>query len=183
MKAAIGIMIFGLMASGTLVSIVGGIWLLVRGFRESIWWGLAMIFLPFAWLIFVAVHWDEAKKPFLIQVLGTLISLSGFVVMHYTVEKKAQASFFGAEQFRRMKTPATTPGNANIVTRKAPATQEKHDTYVGKTLAEVREILGEPRGIMEHHKHVTYLYPDIEIYSEDGKVVTYESHKSEGVFK
>ncbi len=40
--------------------------------EESVGWGLACLFLPFASLIFTIRHWDEAKAPFLWSVFGVL---------------------------------------------------------------------------------------------------------------
>ncbi len=50
---------------GLVIALVFGIQLLILAFRTSILWGLGYIFVPFVSLIFIAVHWDEAKTPFL----------------------------------------------------------------------------------------------------------------------
>lgn len=62
---------------GLIIAIVAGIWLLIVAFQESILWGLGSILLPIITLIFVVVHWDVAKKPFLIQMVGTLLMIVG----------------------------------------------------------------------------------------------------------
>src|SRR5581483_3733861 len=41
------------------------VWLLVRAFKTGVGWGLAVLFIPFAFLVYARKHWDEAKKPFL----------------------------------------------------------------------------------------------------------------------
>jgi hypothetical protein len=43
------------------------LWLLVIAFRESVGWGLGSMFLPFVSWIFVILHWDDAKRPFLMH--------------------------------------------------------------------------------------------------------------------
>jgi len=60
---------------------VGGIRLLIVMFQESILWGIGSMILPFVSLIFVITHWEESKKPFLIQmaaipfiILGVMLS-------------------------------------------------------------------------------------------------------------
>ena len=58
---------------GFLISIVAGIWLLVVAFKTSIWWGLGSLLLPFISLIFVFVHWQAAKSPFLWSLLGVAL--------------------------------------------------------------------------------------------------------------
>jgi hypothetical protein len=55
---------------GFIVMLVGAIMFLIAAFREHILWGLGTLFVPFVGLIFLIMHWDVAKKPFLIQLLG-----------------------------------------------------------------------------------------------------------------
>jgi len=62
---------------GILIAIVGGIWLLVVAFRESLLWGLACLVVPIVMLLFVATHWSESKTPFLVQVAGWALFLVG----------------------------------------------------------------------------------------------------------
>lgn len=61
-----------LMGVGAIVAIVGGIWVLVVAFQESIVWGLLSLFIPFAVLVFVIMHWNKAAKPLLINVAGAV---------------------------------------------------------------------------------------------------------------
>ena len=58
-----------LIAIGTLIALVYGIILIVKAFQVSIWWGLAYLLIPFAALVFIIVHWEVAKKPFLMSLL------------------------------------------------------------------------------------------------------------------
>lgn len=60
---------------GILVGVVTGFYILYLAFRTSVWWGLACLFIPFASLAFVFVHWDDAGKPWLIGVAGMLVGL------------------------------------------------------------------------------------------------------------
>ena len=66
-----------LLVVGLIGSVVGGIWLLITAFQESVGWGLACMFLPVVSLIFVFVHWQEAKRPFLVGLAGNLILIAG----------------------------------------------------------------------------------------------------------
>lgn len=75
---ALGLIIFII---GVLIAAVGGIWLLITGFGESILWGLAMLFIPLVGLIFVILHWDKAKKPFLVNIVGAAIIFVGSLLM------------------------------------------------------------------------------------------------------
>lgn len=62
---------FGTLAMiGLLVSVICGFWLIGIAFRASIWWGLAVFFIPFAGIAFVVTHWDDAGKVWLAGVAG-----------------------------------------------------------------------------------------------------------------
>ncbi len=53
---------FGIFIIAAIVSAAAGFMLLVEGFKESVGWGLAMLFVPFASLAFVISFWDRAKQ-------------------------------------------------------------------------------------------------------------------------
>lgn len=62
---------------GFALMMVGGIWVLVKAFQESILWGLGSLLVPIVGLVFVAMHWEDAGKPFLIQLAGIAIYMVG----------------------------------------------------------------------------------------------------------
>jgi hypothetical protein len=68
----VGMIIGGI---GGLVALIGGIWFLVVAFRQSIWWGLGSLFIPFVSIIFLIIHWSDAKKPFFVSLLGAVIAV------------------------------------------------------------------------------------------------------------
>ena len=61
---------------GFLLLLVGGLFFIISAFRESLLWGLGVLFLPIVPLIFLIVHWHRAKGPFFIQLYGL-----GFVLL------------------------------------------------------------------------------------------------------
>jgi hypothetical protein len=65
---------------GIAVAAVGGIWLLVVAFQESVLWGLGSLFIPLVGLAFVISHWDAAKRPFLVNIGGGLLIALGTVM-------------------------------------------------------------------------------------------------------
>jgi len=69
-----------LMVVGYIISLVGGIWLLVKAFQESVLWGLGCLFVPFVSLIFVIMHWPKAGKPFLISLGGMVLVFIGIAL-------------------------------------------------------------------------------------------------------
>jgi hypothetical protein len=62
-----------LLLVGALIAVVGSLWLLVKAFQTSVWWGLGSLFIPFVQLIFVIMNWAECKKPFLILIAGAVL--------------------------------------------------------------------------------------------------------------
>mgnify|MGYP001821413435 FL=1 len=68
---------WGLISIGMGLGLLGGIWLLIVAFKESIWWGLGSLFIPFVSLIFAVLHWSVAKTPFLISLLSIVMVIVG----------------------------------------------------------------------------------------------------------
>ncbi len=58
----------------TLVSTVGTVALLIAAFRVGVGWGLAVLFLPFANIVFAVKYWDKAKLGILLQLGGTALA-------------------------------------------------------------------------------------------------------------
>ena len=55
----------------SLLLIIGGtIGVVIEAFRQSILWGLAVLILPFVWLIFSILAWHRVKVPFLAGLVG-----------------------------------------------------------------------------------------------------------------
>lgn len=66
-----------LLIIGFFICLICGIQLLIIAFQTSILWGLGYIFIPFVSLIFVIVHWAEAKTPFLRSLGGAAFIIVG----------------------------------------------------------------------------------------------------------
>jgi len=71
---------FLLLLVGGAVCVGTGLWLLVLAFQESLLWGLAYIFVPFASLVFLIMHWDKTKQPFLYSLAGVAVLVAGMVM-------------------------------------------------------------------------------------------------------
>lgn len=65
---------------GYIVMLVGFIWIVVTAFKTSIGWGLASLLIPIVALVFVAMNWAVAKKPFLIWLAGLALAIIGGVL-------------------------------------------------------------------------------------------------------
>ena len=69
-----------LMILGSIILFVGGIQYLFASFSVSIWWGLAVMLLPLAEIIFLFAHWQDAKGPFKVIMFGFLFLVASLFV-------------------------------------------------------------------------------------------------------
>ncbi|WP_432698465.1 hypothetical protein ACQUQP_09025 [Marinobacterium sp. YM272] len=60
---------------GVLIVVIGGIGFLIAAFRTSILWGLACLIISPVSIIYLILHWSEAKNPFFLQLAGLAIIL------------------------------------------------------------------------------------------------------------
>ena len=65
---------------GIIAIFIGGLGLLIKIFSESILWGIGSIIFPIASWIFVFMHWEEARGPFLLQMAGIGLVILGMVL-------------------------------------------------------------------------------------------------------
>jgi len=57
------------------IAIIGGLWLLVVAFSENILWGLGCLLIGPVSIVFIFMHWEDAKNPFFTQLAGLGIAL------------------------------------------------------------------------------------------------------------
>jgi hypothetical protein len=62
---------------GGIVLGVGWIWFVVTAFRESTSQGLLCLFIPFYAIYYAIKRWSDAKKPFLIYLVGVVVLIVG----------------------------------------------------------------------------------------------------------
>ncbi len=65
---------------GLIIGTIGGIWLIIISFKTSLLWGLGCLFVPLVSLVFIIVHWREAKGAFALNVIGVFIVMAGAAV-------------------------------------------------------------------------------------------------------
>ncbi|HEU0306599.1 MAG TPA: hypothetical protein VFR30_06485 [Lysobacter sp.] len=63
---------------GVVLSVIGGLWIVVNAFRTSVLWGLGSLLVPFVSLIFALMNFSENKIPLLISVIGTVLVFTGY---------------------------------------------------------------------------------------------------------
>jgi hypothetical protein len=61
---------------GIIVYLIGGIWLVGIAFQENPLWVIGNMILPIG-LLFAVSHWEEAKRPFFVQLTGLLFLVFG----------------------------------------------------------------------------------------------------------
>jgi hypothetical protein len=62
---------------GWAIAFAGGVWFLVCAFQDDAIQGILCLFVPFYSLIYLITHFEEVKKPFLVQVVGTVLAIAG----------------------------------------------------------------------------------------------------------
>lgn len=62
---------------GLAIFIIGGLGMLIAAFKTSLLWGLGCMFISPVSLIFLIVHWSDAKNPFFLQLVGLILLLIG----------------------------------------------------------------------------------------------------------
>ncbi len=55
------------------VASIGGFMMYIAAFKENLWWGLACILIAPAIIVFLVMHWDKAKRGFLIWLVGSVV--------------------------------------------------------------------------------------------------------------
>ncbi len=62
-------------AAALLLLLAGQIWMIVVAFCRHVLWGLAVLLVPFAALLFLFVAWSEARRPFFLSLAGGALAL------------------------------------------------------------------------------------------------------------
>lgn len=111
---------FWILVSGASLAILGSLWLVIRAFKTSTGWGLAVLCLPVVGAIaFLLTHPSRAKPPFATILLGAIVAFSPIVINQYSD--------------RRPEVPLERKGQ--IITR--GALDPKYDEMLGKTGTEI----------------------------------------------
>lgn len=59
------------------IFIIGGVGTLIAAFKTSILWGIGCLLIAPVSLLFLIMHWDNAKNPFFLQLIGFGITFFG----------------------------------------------------------------------------------------------------------
>ena len=61
---------------------IGHLWWIIAAFRVSVVWGLLVLFVPIMPLMFLLVHWEDARRPFYCVLLA-LVALVPPVILNW----------------------------------------------------------------------------------------------------
>jgi hypothetical protein len=76
----LNIVVGAIFLAAFVLMLIGAIRILISAFRTSILWGLGCLFLPFCQLIYLIVHWEDAKSGFFLYLKGTFVLILGALV-------------------------------------------------------------------------------------------------------
>lgn len=121
---------------GVLCYLVGHIALLVAAFKESIVWGLCVLFVPFAGLVFIIKYWEAAKQPFLCSIVGGVLMGAGFVMgRDELIKHKEFANFYAQlEKIQKAREAAAPPQ------QKEETPEEKHNRIKAEFLKDAADL-------------------------------------------
>lgn len=113
-----------LLGVGFLVNVVCGVMIIVKAFKVSVGWGLAVIFLPFASLIFVINNWQETKGPFLGGIAGMVLAVLGVFIAPEPEDAEPMETRTASRRAAPSRDEAASTGEtsqANYASAAAPA--------------------------------------------------------------
>lgn len=60
---------------GLVIFIIGGIGFIIAAFKTTLIWGFGCLLIAPIQIIFLFFHWDSAKNPFKLQLMGGVIMI------------------------------------------------------------------------------------------------------------
>ncbi len=60
-------------AVGGLLIFVAQVWVAIAAFRQGLFWGLAVLCIPFVAFVFIVLNWSDTKRAVIAYVLGSLM--------------------------------------------------------------------------------------------------------------
>ncbi len=167
-----------------LMLVIGGMMLIVAAFRVSVVWGICVLFLGPAGLVFLIMHWEDAKRAFGVQMGGMLLALvamfsgmgSAGSVIGGLAETLASTGV-AEEQFEALQKLAEEKFEDAAKDPKAEKPRKRFgkdpQNFVGATLDQAREALGRPKGQMKSGEETCLLYDGFTVFSADGETISH----------
>ena len=70
---------FVLLGVGIILAFIGAIRILINAFKDSLWWGLGSLIVPFVMPIYTFMYWDKNKTFFGIWFSGFLFYIGALI--------------------------------------------------------------------------------------------------------
>ena len=86
---------FALAGAGLYALVVGAIWLLVKAFQKSVWWGLGAFFIPLANIVFGIFNWKRAGSPLMMHTVGFTFLIVGGSLIFYDIQGEMLSNLDG----------------------------------------------------------------------------------------
>lgn len=81
------------------VFILGGLGLLIAAFRTHILWGFAVLLIAPVGIVYLFLHWRDAKGPFKTQILGlVLIVISVYLSGDVSIPSSLNPNLFSSDR-------------------------------------------------------------------------------------
>jgi hypothetical protein len=74
------IIMWGFLITGGGLAFLSGLAFLWAAFKKSVVWGLLVFCVPFVSLVFLVMHWDVARTPFLANLAGWAMWYAGMII-------------------------------------------------------------------------------------------------------
>jgi hypothetical protein len=75
--------------------VVSHVWWVISAFRVSVLWGLLVLFVPVMPLMFLLVHWEDARKPFFCMLLALVTLVPPMALNWETIDRKKNETVEG----------------------------------------------------------------------------------------
>ena len=73
-------MVMMLAIVGSLMALVGWVWVMIMAFSESVPWGVGVLCVSPLAIVFGVLHWDDAKAPTILYTVGLVLSITARVI-------------------------------------------------------------------------------------------------------
>lgn len=164
------ILIWVILFLGWLLTMVGGVWIMIAAFRESIVWGLCVLLLPIVQPIFIFIHWGQCWRPLLISLFGMATAVAGFFAMPSLLLSEGEEGFFDTITIEGFNLAEMLPQMSNRVVK--ATVEELAPLAVGDDCADVLRKCGKPIGKGAGKGGVVWHYADRTITFADGQTVS-----------
>ncbi len=108
---------------GIVMMLIGGVRFLISAFRTGILWGLGCLLVPFCKLIYLIVHWEDAKSGFFLYLKGAFVLILAVLlaaVVAPNIDGTRAAQFAHFRSHIAASQPDNDPSATNSIEKAQP---------------------------------------------------------------